>query len=301
MAITLTRVQIAEVITLALSGKDHRGVILDEIDRLFVIEVLEFFQQVVNAKMHYQPISLDWFREHFLNPDLSSKEIMQAAGLNDKTIKNKRGSARKEIVIEEAWEHHDKFMALIESLVDEDINVNLSLTLRGVTVELDLNETLVVVNVLAVKRATIRGGSWSTLGKQVESPLMTTMCRLFGVDSAHHTRILAGDDSFREVDYYLIPPEGDPSKCEVKLMGKGNPESADAVVARGSRVFVASTMSEKNKTQMNNLGVLWTELQVPNGILRFQQTLNELCVPYTPSNGFSESEIESAVRQTLAL
>jgi hypothetical protein len=30
---------------------------------------------------------------------------------------------------------------------------------------------------------------------------------------------------------------GNRYKCEVKLMGKGNPESADAVIARDSRVL----------------------------------------------------------------
>ena len=301
MPITLTKETVAEVINLALSGRDHRGVIVDIIDELFIGTVLDLFQQVVHAKFNQQTISVSWYRDYFMNSNLSSREIMQAAGLGEKTIINKRGSVRKAIVLEEAWEHHEKFIALIESLVTEDVNITLSLTFRNVSVELDLNETLIVINAIAVKRATIQGGAWSTAGKQVEGPLMETMCRLFEVNEAHFTRALDNDQSLREVDYYLLPPEGNPVRCEVKLMGKGNPEAADTTIARASKVFVASTLSQKNITQLDSRDVLWTELQSPNGFLRFQKTLDELHIPYLSSDGFSDSEIEAATRQTLAL
>ena len=70
----------------------------------------------------------------------------------------------------------------------------------------------------------MRGGAWSAVGKQVEGPLM--VCRLFQVDERHFTRSITDDESLREVDYYLLPPSGERLKCEVKLIGKGNPESA---------------------------------------------------------------------------
>ena len=222
-------------------------------------------------------------------------------GLNMKTITNKRKSARKEIVIEETLSHYEKFRELIDSLNDERFNIDLSLTLGDVTVRLDLNESLVVINALAVRRAAIRGGAWSSAGKRVEAPLMETLCRLFEVKLRYFTRALADDDSLREIDYYLISPEDSPAKCEVKLMGRGNPEGADAIHARDTDVFVASTLSETNKRQLDDAGVLWTELQVPNGFLRFQKTLDALGIPHTPRDGFSEDDIESAIRRTLAL
>jgi hypothetical protein len=33
--------------------------------------------------------------------------------------------------------------------------------------------------------------------------------------------------------------------CEVKLTGKGNPESADVIIARDSNIFVADTLFNK--------------------------------------------------------
>ena len=168
---------------------------------------------------------------------------------------------------------------------------------------LNLEESLVVINALAVRRAAIRGGAWSAIGKRVEGPLMETLCRLFKVDSERFARSIPRGRSLREVNYYLLPPDGSQVKCEVKLMGMGNPESADAVIARDSKVFVASTMSDTNKTQMDELGVLWTELQTPNGFLRFGDTLRQLGIPYTdlPVKADYTEEIENAVQATFAV
>ncbi len=63
----------------------------------------------------------------------------------------------------------------------------------------------------------------------------------------------------REIDFYLIE-NNNQYKCEVKLMGKGNPESADAVIARDSRIFIADKLSDMNKRQLNSLKVDWVEL-----------------------------------------
>lgn len=301
MAITIRREAVAEIIRRVLAGRDHRDVVIDLIDAVFLSDVFDFFEQVVRVKMRKHHITTDWYREHFLNPNLDKQEIAMNGGLNMKTISNKRQSTRKEIVIEEALNHYEKFLELIDSLSDERFNIDLALTLGDATVRLDLNESLVVINALAVRRAAIRGGAWSSAGKRVEGPLMETLCRVFGVEPRYFTRALADDDSLREIDYYLIPPEGSPAKCEVKLMGRGNPEGADAIHARDTDVFVASTLSDTNKRQLDDAGVLWTELQVPNGFMRFQKTLHELGIPHTPRDEFSDDEIESAIRRTLAL
>ncbi len=54
-------------------------------------------------------------------------------------------------------------------------------------------------------------------------------------------------------------------KCEVKLMGRGNPESADAVIAKDSKVFVADKLSDTNKKQLNSREVEWVELRSTGG------------------------------------
>lgn len=294
---------VIEVIRLALMGENHRDVVVDKIDEAFVEHVLEFFQQVVIAKIRNEDISANWYKDHFLDEDLDKTEIAWNSGINIKTVDNKRGTTRKSVVIEEAALHQEKFIELIDSLTaDEDIDINLSLTMGSVTVHLTLNETLVVINALAVRRAAIRGGAWSAIGKRVEGPLMETLCRLFNVNRAQYARAIPRSKSMREVDYYLLPPDGRQIPCEVKLMGKGNPESADGALARASLVFVASTLSETNTTQLDEQGILWTELQTPNGFLRFRQTLQELGIPYSelPVKSDYSLDIEHAVDATFS-
>ena len=91
-------------------------------------------------------------------------------------------------------------------------------------------------------------------------------------------------------------------KCEVKLMGQGNPEGADAIHARETKVFVASTLSELNKKQLDQAGVFWTQLQERNGFLRFQKTLYRLGIPYLPADSQTDEStrrIETAITSTL--
>ena len=63
-------------------------------------------------------------------------------------------------------------------------------------------------------------------------------------------------------------------------MGKGNPESADAVIARDSSVFIADKLSEMNIRQLDSLGVCWVELRSDDGFRRFEQTLDQLEIPH---------------------
>ena len=67
-----------------------------------------------------------------------------------------------------------------------------------------------------------------------------------------HEKLKSEDDlNFeREIDFYLVNNNQN-YKCEVKLMGKGNPESADAVIARDSKIFVADKISDLNKNQLD--------------------------------------------------
>ena len=303
MAVTLRRDMVAGIIRRALSGSDHRDIIVDMLDAAFVSDVISFFEQVVYAKIRDKAITRDWYRNHFLDERLDKQEFAMNGGLNMKTIGNKHGSTRKQIVIDETQEHYDKFLDLVESLSDDSINIDLSITFRDVTVHLDLNESLVVINALAVRRAALRGGFWSAAGKQVEGPLMETLCRVFEVAPKYFTRALDEDDSLREVDYYLLPPDGSNARCEVKLMGKGNPESADAIHARDTDVFVASTLSDTNKRQLDDAGVLWTQLQEPRGFMRFQNTLRILEIPYSKLQSSSDhtDRIERAIQSTLRL
>ena len=211
---------------------------------------------------------------------LSKEKIAANAGLAIKTINNKRGTSKREIVVEESLAHFDQLLKTVDDLCDTDVDIDLSITFNNVTVHLNLNETLIVINALAIRRSQIRGGSWSAFGKNVEEPLLRTMCVLFQVPEEFYSS--GNRDGLREVDFCLKTKNYQDIRCEVKLMGKGNPEGADSTFARNSDVFIASTLSETNKTQLDAEGVKWVELRQSYGFLKFEGILNDLNVPHTP-------------------
>lgn len=74
-------------------------------------------------------------------------------------------------------------------------------------------------------------------------------------------------------------------------MGKGNPESADAIIARDSNVFVADTLSQQNKNQCEQLGVNWVALRDKDGYKRFKLALEILGIPHTDYNGNLDEDL----------
>ena len=160
--------------------------------------------------------------------------------------------------------------------------------MKGVSVDLNVSESLIVINTLAVKRAALRGGLWSTAGKSAEKYLMLTLCKLFQVDEkyydASHFVKDKGKKVDREIDFYLLNNDKE-YLCEVKLMGKGNPESADAIIARDTNVFIADTLSQQNKNQCDQLGISWVTLREPNGYERFKIALERFDIPHIDYNG----------------
>ncbi len=207
--------------------------------------------------------------------------------MNKKTIHNMFNSSKKEIVVDASSKHYNSLYEVIKNLVEteNDLDIKLTIKFKGVSVELGVSESLIVINTLAVKRAELRGGLWSTAGKRVEKPLLQTLCKLYSIPNENYAIKIKGEtvediDFEREVDFYLIRGENQ-YKCEVKLMGRGNPESADAVIARGSKVFIADKLSDTNKKQLDSLGIEWIELRSGYGLQQFGKVLSNLEIPHS--------------------
>ena len=283
---TLTGIVIKNIIRKLLTGQDYRSEIVTLLDAEFLQYVVDFFKRVACAKLDNKDVTVDWYKKEFLCSDsFSPQEVAIHSGLNKKTITNMYNSGRKQIVLDASAEHYDTLYDAINSLTEQDsIDIALTIKFRDVSVDLNINESMIVINTLAVKRSAISGGLWSTAGKQVEKPLMATLCALFQVPQKYYDQ---GNlpDSQRESDFYLFDDKREGFPCEVKLMGKGNPESADAVYARGSRVLVANTLSDLNKEQMDTNGILWVELKDTNDYKRFEHVLNALSIPYKTFTG----------------
>ncbi len=299
MTRTLSKRITKNIIKRLIHGQDYRIEIVNQINEDFLKYVINFFKKVVEKKLKNDDISIDWYKKEFLAKELSSEDIAINSGLNKKTISNMYNSATKEIVIEASNEHYDNLYQTIESLVkaDEEINITLTIKFKGVSVDLTVSESLIVINTLAVKRSALRGGLWSTAGKKVEGPLMLTLCKLYSVSEDNYSLNIEGGgkskygDFEREIDFFLLT-EGKIHKCEVKLMGKGNPESADAFYARESNIFIADKLSDKNKTQLNSHDVDWVELRCKDGFKRFKLVLENLKIPHTEFEGDINKRLE---------
>lgn len=293
---TLTEQVAKNIIRKLLKGEDYRIEVVTLINAEFLQFAIDFFKKIVEAKLQSKDITVDWYKEAFLNPNLPAKEIAINSGLNKKTIHNMFNSSTKEIIIDAANEHYDVLYKSIKNLVETDHEIDLTLTIKfkGVSIDLSVSESLIVINTLAVKRAELRGGLWSTAGKRVEHPLMLTLCKLFSVDESNYKAIFKKDKNKgfdREVDFYLIK-DGKEYLCEVKLMGRGNPESADAVIARATNIFVADKLSIQNKNQLDHLGINWVELRCENGYKRFKKALENLEIPHTDYEGDLEKDLD---------
>jgi len=287
---TLTDQIVKNIITRVIKSQDYRIEIVNLINAEFLQFAVDFFKKIAFAKLNSEEITIDWYKKAFMDENLSSDDIAINSGLNKKTISNMYGTATKTIVIEAANEHFEMLYNNIQALVEMEKEIDLTLTIKmkGVSVDLNVSESLIVINTLAVKRAALRGGLWSTAGKSAEKYLMLTLCKLYGVDekyynSSHFVKD-RGKKEDREVDFYLLN-DGKEYLCEIKLMGKGNPESADAIIARDSNVFVADTLSQQNKNQCDKLGVNWVALRDKDGYKRFGLTLEKLGIPYKDYNG----------------
>ncbi len=305
MTITLSEKVAKDIIVKLIKGQDYRIEIITLINAEFLQYTIDFFKRIVNAKLKSKDITIDWYKKEFLNENLPSDEIAIHSGLNKKTISNMYNSARKEIVIEASNEHYEHLYNAIQSLVDgeDELNITLTIKFKGVSVDLNVSESLIVINTLAVKRAALRGSLWSTAGKRVEKPLMLTLCKLYDVDADNYRITIKNKDKAkkkpdfeREIDFYLLDDENT-YKCEIKLMGKGNPESADAVIARDSKVFVADKLSDTNKKQLSSLGVEWVEMRSENGYKRFKKVLENLNIPHHDFEGALDNRISKIFKE----
>lgn len=88
--------------------------------------------------------------------------------------------------------------------------------------------------------------------------------------------------------------------CEVKRMGKGNPDGANVIIASNSDVFVADTISYQNKAQCEKLGISCVALRDKNGFKRFKLILGRFKIPYEDYNGRLDKDLPEILDSLLS-
>jgi len=260
--------------------ESHRLVVQEVLDEEFINFCISFFKRIVSKKLSNEVIDVDWYKKEFLSEDLDKVDIATNAGLNMKSINNAYNTTAKEMVVEASLDHYESFCNTIEQLIKTGGNIEIELTIKfnKVSVELNVSESLIVINALAVKRSAIAGGLWSFSGKNAEKPLVTALCKLYDVSQKYYSEV--GAASKREIDFYIKSPDGAEHKTEVKLMGRGNPESADVIHARDTEVFIGDRLPDLNKTQFNEANVQWVALNDKGGYKRFKTVLDYYKIPH---------------------
>ena len=283
-------------------GESHREAVFREINRTFLDAALAFFRYVVEAKLRGEDLGEDdWYRSEMIeHPDLPKDAVAMHAGMPNKTIQNTYGTTQREVVLDVGLKNYESLQRTINELVAQRDSPSIVLTIKlgAVGVDLTLNESLIVINSLAIQRERIRGGKWSSAGKQLERPLMVTLCLMYGVDQ-RHWRFAGPHDAKYQVDF-VLRSGGRDYPCEVKLMGPGNPESAKAVHAQGSRLLVADHLSLQAVESLEQAGIEWVRLAEPNGYQRFGQVLDHFNIPHTQPTNLTHLDdiITSAIETT---
>lgn len=124
---------------------------------------------------------------------------------------------------------------------------------------------------------------------------MITLCKIFEVPFKYFDQSKA-PTSIREVDFYLVNGKVH-NRCEVKLMGKGNPESADAVHIRNSALFVADKLSDLNKQQLDTAQIQWVELRSADGYKKFADVLDRFGIPHQKKIKNLDVKIDQALNE----
>lgn len=174
-----------------------------------------------------------------------------------------------------------------EVLEDQDFVVDINFKFEDES-EFYLNSKDFFSFLLAVSTwsSAIKGSAASSFGKQIETPIMLALCKIYHVDKSNYYQYDKTDegDFTRETDFYLIDMHGKDLKCEVKDTGYGNPEAADSAWRPDIKVYVATIISRTMKSNLTSNGVHYLELR-ESGWQKFGEILDELDIP----NSFDEN------------
>lgn len=81
---TLTDQIVKNIITRLIKSQDYRIEIVNLINAEFLQFAIDFFKKIAYAKLDSKEITIDWYRNTFMDEALSSDEIAINSGLNKK-------------------------------------------------------------------------------------------------------------------------------------------------------------------------------------------------------------------------
>lgn len=68
-----------------INGQDYREEVIRSINAVFLDFTINFFKEIVKAKMNSEGITLDWYKKYFINScNFTADEAAIFAGINKK-------------------------------------------------------------------------------------------------------------------------------------------------------------------------------------------------------------------------
>ena len=267
-------------------GSDYRTVIFRDINRQFIRHVSRFLDEAAAAKVRGEELGLqNWYTEGLLPTTKGTNDVGIVGGVPKKTVFNIRGKATRRDVLEFSIDNLDHLsQTLTELTAAHHPGFKLRIS-HDDRVEFDTEESILIINSLAVKRQQISAGMWGAVGFAVERPLMAALCELYQVDR-HYYRGGADSDGKFQVDFMLMKA-GAEYRCEVKLNGRGNPESVTQAISRDARLLVADWISDQNRQKLTGSQIHWVCLSDHNSHQQFGKALKSFGIDFVKPDDLS--------------
>ncbi len=303
MATITTEMQRHIIRELLSDGGNHRLAVFQQINRQFLDYALAFFDLARRSKVKWEEThegddeAAAWYKRFALEQASDRDDLQIVAGIPAKTVTNIYGGASQVTILNAAA---DNIQFLTDTLQELNALRKAGPAVRiamGDGFEFTHSESLLIFNSLAVKRAQISGGNWSSVGMQVETPLLQTLCLLYGIDGRYHRKAMKKDSRY-QVDY-MLQRRGVEYRCEVKLNGRGNPESVTSAIARDPRILLADWISDQNREKLNASDIAWIDFSDQRGFRRFADVLDKFQIPHSEPQGLDR--LDSILDQILPL
>ncbi|MEW6408490.1 MAG: CfrBI family restriction endonuclease, partial [Nitrospirota bacterium] len=263
---------LSKIIIAILEGKDYRPHVLATINKRFIDNAHTLIEKVYTAKKTNKDI--DWWITNLIEGGKTKNEVLWFGGLNNKTVTNMMGTAKKEVCIELGKQNVKSLEMLIKEFTNDTLpKILVSILWRNEKVELNEIESLILVNTLSTMKLSVQGGAWSEVGKKTEKELLYSIFELLAVK--HIQYILVSDEmkkkglvGNREIDGVVFTDDNNKVlQIELKLLGIGNPEIADEALARKVDLFLIDRLTPMMIEEAKKLGIKVIELRNKNALL----------------------------------
>jgi hypothetical protein len=276
-----------QIIRRLLNAYDCDAEIKYLVDTWYETFIANLFRCMAKAKLNRENLTSDWYK--YQMPDIMLRtESIQVSNDWIDVFYNLINIPHD---LDDRQFNHNTFV--LEQLAQNvgDTPLKIRINLNHIGIDMTLDETLLLYNIMAYKRQQLQAGIENIVSDVLEIPFMTTLCHFFSVPQVNYSAKGLTEQG-REVDFHLIDLTGNKYFCEFKLMGRGNPESADAVIARDSHIFVADKLSDLNKAQLSQRNIAWVELRTYNGYRKFLEILQQLHIPCVDFEGNVDERLD---------